>query len=255
MTPTSTRRIGAEDSKTRAQLLDAAELLLLEEGYAAVTSRRVAARAGLKPQLVHYYFRTMDDLFLEVFRRRAEENVVRIERTIAADGSLRALWQLNDDPGAARFNIEFVALANHRKAIRTEIARYAERFRAAQLEAVTAALRTLGVAEDDLPPIVALLMITGLSQVLALEDALGVTAGHDTTRAFVERTIARVDRVRSRALFASVWYRSGCSRTDVVDRVGNHRLQRRGTGGMAASMQNCAIARSSGRVGRAPAQR
>ncbi len=194
MTPTSTRRIGAEDSKTRAQLLDAAELLLLEEGYAAVTSRRVAARAGLKPQLVHYYFRTMDDLFLEVFRRRAEENVVRIERTIAADGSLRALWQLNDDPGAARFNIEFVALANHRKAIRTEIARYAERFRAAQLEAVTAALRTLGVAEDDLPPIVALLMITGLSQVLALEDALGVTAGHDTTRAFVERTIARVDR-------------------------------------------------------------
>ena len=194
VTPTSTRRIGAEDSKTRAQLLDAAELLLLEEGYAAVTSRRVAARAGLKPQLVHYYFRTMDDLFLEVFRRRAEENVARIERAIAADGSLRALWQLNDDPGAARFNIEFVALANHRKAIRTEIARYAERFRAAQLEAVTAALRTLGVAEDDLPPIVALLMITGLSQVLALEDALGVTAGHDTTRAYVERTIARVDR-------------------------------------------------------------
>ena len=42
--------------------MDAAEQLLLEEGYAAVTSRRVGARAGLKPQLVHYYFRTMDDL-------------------------------------------------------------------------------------------------------------------------------------------------------------------------------------------------
>ena len=70
----SPRRIGAVDSKTRAQLLDAAELLLLEEGYAAVTSRRVAAKAGLKPQLVHYYFRTMDDLFVEVFRRRADEN-------------------------------------------------------------------------------------------------------------------------------------------------------------------------------------
>lgn len=194
MTPRSTRRIGAEDSKTRAQLLDAAERLLLEEGYAAVTSRRVAARAGLKPQLVHYYFRTMDDLFLEVFRRRAEENVARVERAIATDGSLRALWQLNDEPGAARFNIEFVALANHRKAIRTEIARYAERFRAAQLEAVTAALGALGMAEDDLPPVVALLVITGLTQVLALEDALGVTAGHDITRAYVERTIARVDR-------------------------------------------------------------
>jgi AcrR family transcriptional regulator len=181
------------DSKTRAQLLDAAELLLLEEGYAAVTSRRVAARAGLKPQLVHYYFRTMDELFLEVFRRRADENVARVERAIATDGSLRALWQLNADPRGARFNIEFVALANHRKAIRIEIARYAERYRAAQLEAVTTALRAIGVTDDELPPVVVLLMMTGLTQVLALEDALGVTAGHDTTRSFVEQTIARFD--------------------------------------------------------------
>ncbi len=186
----SGRRIGAEDSKTRAQLVEAAELLLLEEGYAAVTSRRVAARAGLKPQLVHYYFRTMDDLFLEVFRRRAEENLERAESAIAADGSLRVLWQLNADPRGARFNVEFVALANHRKAIRAEIAHYAERFRTAQLAAMTAALRALGVTEEELPPIVALLMMTGLSQVLALEQALGVTTGHDTTRSFVERFIS-----------------------------------------------------------------
>jgi AcrR family transcriptional regulator len=189
----SPRRIGAADSKTRAQLIDAAELLLLEEGYAAVTSRRVAAKAGLKPQLVHYYFRTMDDLFVEVFRRRADENLARAERAIAADGSLRTLWQLNADPRGARFNIEFVALANHRKAIRTEIARYAERYRAIQLEAVTAALRTIGVADDELPPVVALLIMTGVTQVLALEEALGVTAGHETTRSFMARTIARVD--------------------------------------------------------------
>jgi hypothetical protein len=30
-------------------------------------------------------------------------------------------------------------------------------------------------------------------QVMALEDALGVTTGHDSTRTFVERSIARVD--------------------------------------------------------------
>jgi AcrR family transcriptional regulator len=189
----SPRRIGTADSKTRAQLLDAAELLLLDEGYAAVTSRRVAAKAGLKPQLVHYYFRTMDDLFLEVFRRRADENLARAERAIAADGSLRVLWQLNDDPRGARFNIEFVALANHRKAIRTEIARYAERFRATQLEAVSAALRKIGIGDEELPPVVALLIMTGVTQVLALEDALGVTAGHETTRSFMAGAIARVD--------------------------------------------------------------
>jgi AcrR family transcriptional regulator len=181
------------DSKTRAQLLDAAEALLLEEGYAAVTSRRVAAKAGLKPQLVHYYFRTMDDLFVEVFRRRAEENVERVRRAIAADGTLAMLWQLHADQRGARFNIEFVALANHRKAIRTEIARHAERYRAAQLEAMTAALAAVGVGDDELPPIVALLMMTGVTQVLALEAALGVTAGHDATRAYIAAMIDRAD--------------------------------------------------------------
>jgi len=191
---TTPRRIGAEDSKTRAQLLDAAEALLREEGYAAVTSRRVAARAGLKPQLVHYYFRTMDDLFLEVFRRGADANLAAFEQAIAADGSLRNLWKLNADARAAAFTIEFVALGNHRKEIRAEIARYAERFRAAQMEAVTAALAELGIPKSELPPAVALLLMTGVSQVLALEDALGVSAGHDSTRKFVAKTISSLER-------------------------------------------------------------
>ena len=193
MSSPSPRRIGAESSKTRARLLDAAELLLLEEGYAAVTSRRIAAKAGLKPQLVHYYFRTMDDLFVEVFRRRAEENVSRVERAVGADGSLRALWQLNADPRGAAFTIEFVALANHRKAIRAEIARYAERFRAAQLDAVTKALEAGGITGEQLPPVVALVIMTGLSQVLALEDALGVKTGHDITLSFIEQAITRLE--------------------------------------------------------------
>ena len=173
--------------------MDAAEQLLLEEGYAAVTSRRVGARAGLKPQLVHYYFRTMDDLFVEIFRRRADENFARFERALAADGSLRSLWQLYGDPHGAAFMIEFVALANHRKAIRAEIARYAERWRAAQLDALTAALAAAGVPADQMPPDAALLLMTGVAQVLAIEDALGVTAGHDATIAFIEGAIEQLE--------------------------------------------------------------
>ena len=193
MAAPSTRRIGAKDSKTRAQLVDAAEALMFEDGYAAVTSRRVAARADLKPQLVHYYFRTMDDLFIEIFRRRAERDLPRFEQAIAEDGSLRNLWRLNADPRGARFTTEFMALANHRKAIRAEIARYAERFRAAQLEALTAAFAARGVAADQMPPIAALLLMTGLSQVLALEGALGVTDGHDATLEFIEQAIDRLE--------------------------------------------------------------
>jgi AcrR family transcriptional regulator len=191
-TTPSPRRIGAADSKSRARLLDAAEALLLEEGYAAVTSRRIAAKAGLKPQLVHYYFRTMDDLFLEVFRRRADQNLDHLRRGIATDGSLRNIWRLNSDTRGAAFTTQFVALAQHRKPIRAEIARYAERHRATQLEAITAALAADGITPDRMPPVVALLLMTGLTQVMAFEEALGVTSGHDATLAFVEEAITRL---------------------------------------------------------------
>jgi len=190
---TSSRRIGAADSKTRAQLVDAAERLMLDEGYAAVTSRRLAAAAGLKPQLVHYYFRTMDDLFLEVFRRRADENLARLEKAVAQDGSLRALWRLSIDPSGAAFSIEFAALANHRKEIQAEIARYAERFRSAQLDAVSQAMAKAGVSEKQMPPIAALLLMTGLGQMLGLEESMGVTAGHRATRSFIEKAITLME--------------------------------------------------------------
>jgi hypothetical protein len=59
---------------------------------------------------------------------------------------------------------------------------------------VTAALAAEGITEAQLPPMVALLMMTGLSQVLALEQALGVTTGHDATRSFVERALGELER-------------------------------------------------------------
>ena len=74
------------------------------------------------------------------------------------------------------------------------VSRYAERFRVAQVAAVDAALARCDITADELPPIVALLTMTGLSQVMALEGALGMTAGHDTTVAFVERFIDGLER-------------------------------------------------------------
>ena len=187
---TSPRRIGTEDSQTRTQLLDAAQQLMLDEGYAAVTSRRVAAQAGLKPQLVHYYFRTMDDLFLALFRRGAEQNLQRLERALASPKPLRALWAITSDRAGTAFTTEFIALANHRKDIRTEIAAYAERFRRRQAEALA---EILGDLDSDLPPMVVPVLMTSISQILVMEEMLGMTTGHPETRALVEQYLARYD--------------------------------------------------------------
>jgi AcrR family transcriptional regulator len=189
----SPRRIGATESKTRALLLDAAERLMLEEGYAAVTSRRIASKAGLKPQLVHYYFRSMDDLFLAVFRRRAEQNLERHARALASDRPLRALWELSIDPRGTAFMMELVALANHRKAIRAEIAEHAERYRQMQLEAISSALARHGTGADAVPPLAVVVAMTGISQVLVLEKSLGLTTGHAELVALVERYVREVE--------------------------------------------------------------
>ena len=67
------RRLGMENAKSRKLLVEAADNIMIEEGAHAISARRVADRAGLKPQLVHYYFKTMDDLLIAVFRRAQEE--------------------------------------------------------------------------------------------------------------------------------------------------------------------------------------
>jgi TetR/AcrR family transcriptional regulator len=189
----SARRLGSPDAKNRSVLLDAAEQLMLEEGYAAVSARRVAAKAGLKHQLVHYYFRTMNDLFLDVFRRRAEIGLARQAKALASSQPLRALWEYSTDPAGTALTMEFAGLANHRKAIRAEIARYAERFRAAQLEALPGILDRYGLSPDGCPPVVMTVLLTGLSRVVAMEQAIGVSTGHAEALDWVEKHLQRLE--------------------------------------------------------------
>jgi AcrR family transcriptional regulator len=190
---TSARRIGAPDAKNRVLLLDAAEQLMIEEGYAAVTSRRLAHKAGLKPQLVHYYFRTMEELFLEVFRRRAEEALEVHARLLQSPQPLWALWRFGTDPAFTRISMEFMALANHRKEMRAEIAYYAERFREDQRQAVTAALGRYGEDREDVPPVVWTVLMSSLSRFLVLEQAVGISGGHAETIELVESYLRRLE--------------------------------------------------------------
>lgn len=190
---TSARRLGAPDAKNRSLLLDAAEQLMLEEGYAAVTSRRVAQKAALKPQLVHYYFRTMDDLFLAAFRRRAEDGLKIQACALESPQPLWALWRFSLDPAATALTMEYIALANHRKALKAEIAYYAERFREEQRNAVSMVLGRYDMDPAEVPPLVWSVLITSVSRVLVIEQSLGMSAGHAETVELVECYLRRVE--------------------------------------------------------------
>jgi TetR/AcrR family transcriptional regulator of autoinduction and epiphytic fitness len=183
------RKAKADDGGTRRRLLDATAQIMHDEGYAAATSRRVAAKAGIRQPLVHYYFPTMDDLFLAVLRAGADVALDQMRAALTDNNPLRALWVLNSDPRRSVLNTEFMALANHRKVIGVELKAYAERVRDMETAAVTMVLRGRGIDLDAYPPVVISMLIAQIARSLCNEDAVGVTLGHDDMRRFVEQQI------------------------------------------------------------------
>nr|WP_090277153.1 TetR/AcrR family transcriptional regulator [Mycolicibacterium komanii]CRL71163.1 TetR family transcriptional regulator [Mycolicibacterium komanii] len=175
------------EAGARQRLIEATAKIMRDEGYAAATSRRVAAEAGVKQALVYYYFPTMDDLFVEVLRAGAEASLENMRAALTDDDPLRTLWLINSDLRMTGLNTEFMALANHRKVIRTELKAYAERVRDIETAAVTVALRANGIDLDDYPPVAVSMLIAQIARSLCNEDAVGVTLGHDEMRAFMQR--------------------------------------------------------------------
>jgi len=177
---------------TRQRLMEATAQIMREEGYAAATSRRVAAIAGVRSALVYYYFPTMDDLFIAVLRAGAEAALARMREALTAEDPLRVLWEINTDARLTRLNAEFIALANHRKSIGAELKAYASRVRDIETAAATVALRANGVDLDEYPPVVISMLLTQTARSLCNESAIGVTDGHRELRAFMERYLNRV---------------------------------------------------------------
>lgn len=180
------------DISARQRLIEATAKIMREEGYAAATSRRVAAEAGVKQALVYYYFPTMDDLYVEVLRAGAEASLERMREALTADEPLHTLWTMNSDLRLTVLNTEFMALANHRKAIRAELKSYAERVRDIETAAVAVALRARGVDLHEYPPTAVSMLIAQTARSLCNESAVGVTLGHDEFRAFMERLLDRL---------------------------------------------------------------
>jgi AcrR family transcriptional regulator len=192
------RRSSVDDSTTRTALLDAAQRLMLDGGYAAVTTRRIAAEAGVNSALVYYYFDTMDGLFIALFRRGSERTLERLEEALASSKPLWGFWDvLNDQPNSA-LTMEFIALANHRKAIRAEIAASGRRFRKTQLKMLSSVLEDYGLDPKTWPPATVILMLSGISRFLLIEKAFDVDIGHADTVALIERHIRALEGDRPR---------------------------------------------------------
>ena len=194
MTPV--RRSPVDDSATRTALLDATAAVMLEEGYAAVSTRRVAQRAGVNNGLVSYYFGTKDSLFLELFRRGAQRGLERQAAALNSPQPLWALWDLLRDHINNVRTVEFFALANHRKVLRSEVVNYSAQYRQMQLDILSRVLQAYGLDVDTWPPATLILTMGSLSLLMLIERGFGFDMGHAETISVVERQIRELEGER-----------------------------------------------------------
>lgn len=109
-----------------------------------------------------------------------------IEEALASDDPLRALWGFFIDTSRVAMALEFMALANHRPAVRDYMAQHSEEMRARQ---VTILQHLLGDRLDRLDGFDAAgfsVVLAGIGRAVVMEQGLGVKTGHAQAIRIVE---------------------------------------------------------------------
>ena len=190
----STRRLRAATPEKRRKLLDGAEQIMLRDGYAAVTSRRLETETGLK---VHYHFGSIDDLFIAAVRRRGEVNLALMAEALSSAEPLRAWWRLASDRRGSRLLVEITAAANHRPALQVEVAAFARETRRLQIEALDHLLDEYGIDRDAYPPSLVAPTIQGLAFAMAYDQAAGFDTAQDEASLAMDQLLDRLERQRA----------------------------------------------------------
>ena len=178
-------------------LLDAAEALLVEVGYASITVRKLADRAGVNHGLVHYYFGSMEEVFLQTLERFTDRLVERQRRLYAADERFAEKWRTamgylksDFDSGYQKIWFELQAMAWNHAEMRDRVAAVLDRWVAVLLPAFDVGLDELGIDKTRFPPAAVVALVTTFNQGIMLEHLSGVTTGHAELLAMIDGWLA-----------------------------------------------------------------
>lgn len=179
---------------SKALLLAAAKAVMEESGYASVTSRRIAAKAGLKPQLVHYYFDTMEALLLELFRGLATEIVDLQEEAIESETPLRKLWDLLSDRKKRILLEQFLIISCFNRSIQEEMGKLGKVFRDKQIKFLERLLQENGISEFPWSAEFISILFNALARALAIEPSYGLDLGNEKAMEVINYYIDKFDR-------------------------------------------------------------
>lgn len=187
-------RIEATDA-----LLDAAEQLLVEIGYAAITTRKLAERAGVNHGLVHYYFGSMEDLLLRVVERFTEALIERQKAMYAAESPFIDKWrqamkflEADAESGYHKVWLEMQAMGWNHDAVRARLQQVHQQWIDVVLPAFERGLTELGVDKRRFPTKSVVALVVTFNQGIMLERLSGVDSGHRDLLRMVDRMLERL---------------------------------------------------------------
>jgi AcrR family transcriptional regulator len=191
------------DDRTRTEdrFLDAAERLLVEVGFAGITTRKLAEEAGANHGLVHYYFGSMERLYLRVLERFTARLIARQRNLYSSDIPFAEKWRqamhyLVTDREYQKVWLELQALAWNRPDLRSRVALINREWRGVLREAIAPVRDRLGL---DMPLDALVTLVMTFNEGVILDRASGITAGHRELSDWTEKWLRQQERGAKRS--------------------------------------------------------
>jgi AcrR family transcriptional regulator len=181
MTKTEATEKPSPRSAAEEALLDAAEMLLLDVGYAGITTRRLAEAAGVNHGLVHYYFGSNENLLVRALERFTGRLIERQRELYGSDEPFVEKWRtamrylVAEDRTYEKIWLELQAMSWNDAGLRERLQRVNEEWRAVLTEAFAEPHRELGI-EMPLEALVSLVITFNIG--IMVERLGGIEAGH-----------------------------------------------------------------------------
>ena len=186
-------KVSTARSAAEAALLDAAERLLVEVGYAGITTRRLAEEAGLNHGLVHYYFGSIENVLVRTLERFTERLIARQRAMYAAEVPFIEKWRtamrhlVSDDVTYEKVWMELQALAWNHPELREHLVRVNAEWRAVLTDAFEQPRREYGL-ELPLEALVSLVMTFNIG--VMVERLGGIEAGHQALLDWIDQWLS-----------------------------------------------------------------
>jgi AcrR family transcriptional regulator len=154
-------------------------------GYAGITTRKLAERAGVNHGLIHYYFGSMEELLLRVVERFTDNLIDRQKAMYAAPVPFIEKWReamrfldADAEAGYHKLWFELQAMGWNDAKIRRRLGRVHQQWMDIVVPAFDVGLAEIGLDRRRYPTAAVVSLVVTFNQGIMLERLSGIDSGH-----------------------------------------------------------------------------